>query len=295
MSMSTGDVRRPEVNKLSTKAVAADGDKPDKGDDKSPPAAKATAAKASGTKARPAGARPAGSAKGAAARGPAGKGKGRKPTGPVKVNQGINWGPVAMFGGAGLIAVLIIGFGAFTLIKEANKGTWQEQAAEIPGIQNYLVSNPEWFKFGAEGNHKAGDLSYKMSPSAGGVHNPQWQNCMGDVYAAEIPEEQATHAEEHGAVWVTYNPSLPQDQIDALKAKVDGRSYMLMSPYPGLDKPISLQTWGYQLKVDNASDERIDQFISALRQNATVEAGATCGSGITDTSPKPLDLQGAKG
>jgi hypothetical protein len=30
MSMSTGDVRRPEVNKISAKAVAADGDKKDK-------------------------------------------------------------------------------------------------------------------------------------------------------------------------------------------------------------------------------------------------------------------------
>ena len=39
-----------------------------------------------------------------------------------------------------------------------------------------------------------------------------------------------------------------------------------MSPYPGLDAPISLQAWGYQLKVDNADDPRIDDFIKALRQ-----------------------------
>ena len=46
---------------------------------------------------------------------------------------------------------------------------------------------------------------------------------------------------------------------------------MLMSPYPGLDAPISLQAWGYQLKVDNADDGRIDEFINALRKNATSE------------------------
>ena len=45
-----------------------------------------------------------------------------------------------------------------------------------------------------------------------------------------------------------------------------------MSPYEGLDKPISLQAWGYQLKVDNADDGRIDEFIKALRENASVEA-----------------------
>ena len=47
-----------------------------------------------------------------------------------------------------------------------------------------------------------------------------------------------------------------------------------MSPFAGLDKPISLQAWGYQLKVDNASDGRIDEFIKALRVNATIEPGA---------------------
>ena len=56
-----------------------------------------------------------------------------------------------------------------------------------------------------------------------------------------------------------------------------------MSPFAGLDKPISLQAWGYQLKVDNADDGRIDEFISALRQNAPSEPGATCTGGITAT------------
>ena len=44
-----------------------------------------------------------------------------------------------------------------------------------------------------------------------------------------------------------------------------------MSPFEGLDTPISLQAWGYQLKVDNADDSRIDEFIKALRVNASIE------------------------
>ena len=65
---------------------------------------------------------------------------------------------------------------------------------------------------------------------------------------------------------------------------------MLMSPYPGLDAPISMQAWGYQLKVDDASDSRIDEFINALRKNATQEPSAGCSGGITDATPTPLDL-----
>jgi hypothetical protein len=281
MSMSTGDVRRPTANKL-TKAVAADGDKPDTASTDKAPTDKARPAKATSSKARPVAKKaPAGRSGGA---------KGRKPVAPVKVSQGTNWGPIAMFGAAGLVAVLIIGFAAWQLVAKATAPTWQEKAAGIQGIHNYLQTNPDYFKYGPEGNHKSGTLQYPTSPPVGGTHNPRWQNCMGDVYTSQIAKEHAVHALEHGAVWVTYNPSLPADQVAKLKSKVEGRSFMLMSPYPDLDKPISLQAWGYQLKVDNADDKRIDQFIDALRQNATQEPQAGCSGGITDATPTPLDL-----
>jgi Protein of unknown function (DUF3105) len=303
MSMSTGDVRRPSANKLSTKATATGGAKDEvidsdapakpKTEPKSEPKAETrpgakTAAKAATRSVRPS----AKATPGKAGRPPAkaGGGKGRKPVKTVKVSQGRNWGPIAMFGGAGVLALLIVGFGAFQLIQKANQPSWQERAAGIQGIHNYLASNPDWFKVPAAGNHKAGVLSYPTSPPVGGIHNPYWQDCMGDVYTAEIPKEQATHSMEHGAVWVAYNPSLPKDQVAELAKKVSGKSFMLMSPYPGLDKPISLQAWGYQLKLDNASDGRIDDFIGALRQNTSQEPQAGCSSGITDTGKQPLNL-----
>ena len=291
--MSTGDVRRPSANKISTKAAATGGAKDDVIESDAPakaqtepktaarPGAK-TAAKAGTKTNRPGTRAPAG-------RTPA-KAGGRKAVKAVRVAQGRNWGPIAMFGGAGLVALLIIGFGAFQLIKKANQPSWQERAAAIDGISDYLKSNPDWFVTPAEGNHKPGVLSYPTSPPVGGVHNPYWQNCMGDVYPSEIAKEQGTHSMEHGAVWITYNPDLPKDQVEELASKVNGKSFMLMSPYPGLDRPISLQAWGYQLKLDNADDDRIDDFIDALRQNATQEPQATCSNGITDATKEPLNL-----
>ena len=97
-------------------------------------------------------------------------------------------------------------------------------------------------------------MKYKSSPPVGGDHNPSWQNCMGDVYNAPIPNEHAVHSLEHGAVWITYRPDLPRTRSRRSPTKVEGKEYMLMSPFAGLDKPISLQAWGYQLKVDNADD-----------------------------------------
>jgi hypothetical protein len=250
-------------------------------------AAKSTPAKATPGK-KAAAARP-GSRPGSAR--PVAGGKGRKPIVPVRVSQGRNWGPILMFGGASLFAILIIAFGAWKVFERDNQPSWQERAKDIPGVHNYLESNPEWFQYDPNvGNHKAGQLTYPSSPPVGGVHNGQWQSCLGDVYPAEIPKEQAVHSMEHGAVWITYRPDLPKDQVDELARKVNNVEFMLMSPYPGLDVPISVQAWGYQLKVGRADDGRIDDFINALKKNATQEPQAGCSGGITDTGTVPLDL-----
>jgi hypothetical protein len=246
-------------------------------------ASKASAPAKAGTpskpavKARPAGRPPVKSA----------GGRGRRPVAPVKVHAERNWGPIALFAGAGVVAILIIGFAAVQLYRQSHQPTWQEKAAGIEGLVNYYETDPQVVQLK---EHQAGVLTYKMNPPAAGNHNGRWQNCMGDVYTSQIAKEHAVHSLEHGAVWITYRPDLPQNEIDTLAGKVRDREFMLMSPYPGQDKPISLQAWGYQLKVDRADDGRIDAFIDALRKNATLEPQAGCSSGITDATPTPVDL-----
>jgi hypothetical protein len=65
-----------------------------------------------------------------------------------------------------------------------------------------------------------------------------------------------------------------------------------MSPYPNLNSPISLQSWGHQLKLAEATDPRIDEFIQALRRNQYThpEVGASCdalGPGYFDVNDPP--------
>jgi hypothetical protein len=127
-------------------------------------------------------------------------------------------------------------------------------------------------------NHLAGVLPYDASPPVGGNHSPVWADCSGTVYPSAIANENAVHALEHGAVWITYKPGLAKDQLAKLQGMVQGIDRMLISPYPGLKTNISLQSWGYQLFVDNASDSRIQQFVDTLRLNpkTTPENGASC-------------------
>jgi hypothetical protein len=216
---------------------------------------------------------------------PSGKGgkKGRKPVAPVRVGKDRNWGPIALFSAVGVIAALIIGFAAWAVASQDTR-EWHEQAADIEGLINYRETNPEMLT----AQHVSGPLDYPVNPPVGGDHNGTWQNCQGMVYDAPIASEHAVHSLEHGAVWVTYRPDLPESQVEQLADRVQGTDYLFMSPFEGLDAPISLQAWGYQLKVDNAGDERIDQFLRTLRINASIEGNATCGGGLTTTGTVPI-------
>lgn len=264
MSISTpgGDQRRP--------SVVSTGKKP------------AAGRPASGGKtvadARPAGGnRPAGSGKG--------KGKGpRKPIAPVKVSQGRAWGPIALFVAVGVLAAAIIGYGGWAAFQGSKP--WEERANDIEGISNFRKSDPELVK---GGDHKTGSIQYTVQPPVAGPHNAAPQNCMGDVYDAPIASEHAVHSLEHGAVWITYRPDLPADQVAKLAEKVKGQEKLMLSPFQGLDKPISLQAWGFQLKVDNADDSRIDEFIKTLRVNASIEGPTAPCQGITATGTTPRD------
>jgi hypothetical protein len=239
----------------------------------------------------PAGAKPAstgkpsGGARPGAGKGGGGKGP-RKPIAPVKVSQGRAWGAIALFTAVGVLAAGIIGYGAWAAFQGSKP--WEDKAAGIDGIVDFRKKDP---KLAKGGQHQAGPIKYDVLPPTSGPHNAAWQNCMGDVYDAPIASEHAVHSLEHGAIWVTYRPDLPAAEVSALAAKVRGKEKMLMSPFDGLDKPISLQAWGYQLKLDKADDGRIDEFIKALRVNASVEGPtALCSTGITATGTTPREL-----
>lgn len=132
------------------------------------------------------------------------------------------------------------------------------------------------------GQHQQGRLQWKETPPVGGVHNPIWQNC--GVYSAPIASEYAVHSMEHGAVWVTYRPDLGEADVAKLRALVDGRSYTLLSPFPGLPSPVVISAWNHQLAVDSASDPRLKRFLDKYEGGPQApERGAACSGGVGDT------------
>lgn len=128
-------------------------------------------------------------------------------------------------------------------------------------------------------NHVEGRVTYAQVPPVGGEHNPVWLNC--GIYDQPVRNENAVHSLEHGAVWITYDPSLPATEVETLRGLTRGSTHRLLSPYVGLPSAIVISAWGYQLQVDSASDPRLPQFIAQFEQGPTTpEPGAPCSGGI---------------
>jgi Protein of unknown function (DUF3105) len=112
----------------------------------------------------------------------------------------------------------------------------------------------------------------------GGNHAPIWQNC--GFYGATILSENAVHSLEHGAVWITYQPELPADQVAALRQLAKRQSHLLVSQFVDLPTPVVVSAWGRQLRLDSVDDPRLEQFVRAFRSGAQApEPGRPCSGG----------------
>jgi hypothetical protein len=124
-----------------------------------------------------------------------------------------------------------------------------------------------------EASHTLEPIAYALNPPAGGNHNPEWLTCR--AYDAPVRNENAVHSLEHGAIWITYEPGLDEDSIDDLE-RFTRRDEVMVSPYPGLDAPVVVTSWGRQLRLESADTGLIGQFYDAFHDKTAPENGAGC-------------------
>ncbi|MFF0742660.1 DUF3105 domain-containing protein [Streptomyces sp. NPDC004111] len=190
---------------------------------------------------------------------------------------------IALVAGGAVLAGLI-GFGTYVFMKESDKKDDERVAAKGP-IKDEKVWDAK--KLGR--THVTKEVTYPMTPPVGGDHNQAWMNCQGDVYPKPIPNMNAVHSLEHGAVWVTYTDKASKDDLEKLKAKVKKTQYSLMSPVNEQSGAIMLSAWGKQVTVTGADDPRVNQFFTRYVMGPqTPEPGAACSNGLT------LDAVGQK-
>ncbi len=133
-------------------------------------------------------------------------------------------------------------------------------------------------------SHVSGTVTYDRVPPAGGPHNPVQLNC--GVYSQAVPNENAVHSLEHGAVWITYQPNLDATEVFqlsqvALSNYVGQEKYIIVSPYAGIPAPIVASAWGAQLYLNSPSDPRLLQFIHHFAGGGQGgEPGGPCSGGV---------------
>lgn len=191
----------------------------------------------------------------------------------------------------GLSAVVVAGlvtFGSYLLLEnsEANEkpgksGKDGSAAQDAKGGAQAIEGEKSWDAATLTRRHVTGTVDYPMTPPVGGDHNQAWLNCDGVVYEKAVPDVNAVHSLEHGAVWVTYNGKASDADVAKLSERVESTPFSLMSPYESQSGTIVLSAWGKQVAVDGAEDERVDQFLAKYVQGAqTPEPGAPCTGGL---------------
>lgn len=177
-----------------------------------------------------------------------------------------------VYGSVTVVCLALVTAVAIPLSAQLRQQRAVEAAADAPIDGVEVLPEPS-------ANHVSQPVDYPMNPPAGGDHAQAWQNC--GVYREPVAAENAVHSLEHGAVWITYSPDLPAADVQTLDAYAQGESYVLVSPYEGLDAPIVLTAWGMQLPVDEADDERIEPFlVKHVQGEQTPEPGAACSGGV---------------
>ncbi|WP_286968246.1 MULTISPECIES: DUF3105 domain-containing protein [Arsenicicoccus] len=176
-------------------------------------------------------------------------------------------------GVSALVAVVLIAVTTIVLVGEQRRQADVAEAAagDISGVQTFTDLSA---------THVQEPVQYEQTPPVGGDHAGAWANC--GTYTEPIPSELAVHSLEHGAVWITYGPDLPGEQVQRLTDLAESNAYVLLSPFEGLpEQPVVASAWGTQLALESADDVRLEQFVVKYQQGPqTPEPGAPCTGGV---------------
>ncbi|WP_150237435.1 DUF3105 domain-containing protein [Nocardiopsis quinghaiensis] len=177
---------------------------------------------------------------------------------------------VLTIAGVTTAVVLVVGLLAFLIFMEFRSRT-------ISGVEEFEVGSYEHVETGQR-------VDYEQSPPVGGNHWNAWQNC--GVYPEPVAPEFAVHSLEHGAVWINYQPDLPEDQVETLNDMYSPGGYLVISPYEGeMDAPIVASSWGRQVSAETADDENLQRFVRLYERGTDVpEPGASCSGQRSETA-----------
>lgn len=98
--------------------------------------------------------------------------------------------------------------------------------------------------------------NYNSNPPTSGDHwvDPQ----LDGVYDKVIPDEAMVHSLEHGRIWISYKPSIPESVKEALRRIGRSQTFVLVTERPANDTDIAVAAW-QRLDTFNIENGRVDE------------------------------------
>jgi len=114
-------------------------------------------------------------------------------------------------------------------------------------------------------------VDYNTNPPTSGSH---WGDPLADgIYDTEKPDEAIVHSLEHGRVWVSYKPSIPDQTKKALEDLLKKYNGTVLTPRSANNTDIALAAWNrldaFNLEPNGTlNEQRIIDFINRWRNKA---------------------------
>lgn len=134
----------------------------------------------------------------------------------------------------------------------------------------------EGFSVAGANQHETTLPPYPSDPPVSGPHAPNPYPC--GVHDQPIPDGGFVHTLEHGAVGLTYQPTIDPEQIQELEAIVKSYdSHVLSAPNEQQDSPIAVSAWAHLMRLDSVDEDAIREFIDVFARGGDApEANQPC-------------------
>lgn len=142
-------------------------------------------------------------------------------------------------------------------------GFWIVSRVEPPATDYSKAMADE----GREHVSEGANVEHKSNPPTSGSH---WPVPLSDgVYQTEKPDEAIIHSLEHGRVWISYKPTIPEEVKKKLEKLGTGQA-LIATPRSANDTDVALAAWArldtFNLNPDGSLDERrVRDFIARYK------------------------------
>lgn len=151
-----------------------------------------------------------------------------------------------------ILAIIAIGFTVAIVVARTN----EPEQTPRPGSEQ-----------SDNGNEHVNEKEYggDEPPTSG----PHASPIAWGLYETEVRDDQVIHNMEHGGIYVSYNPELPQDQVDKLAALLfepySNPNFkpkkVILAPRAANTSPIILSSWLRSEKLQAFDQAKIEQYV----------------------------------